>query len=397
MEIEKEELNAIKLTSDLVQIDSTDPGACEGEMVTYIEAWLRQNAPGVKIEKEEVVDHRYNLRAVLEGETGLPALIFICHMDTVVFGEGWKESKPLSGEIKEGKLYGRGSCDMKSGLACAMTVFAREARKAAEEGSPMRTLEFIATADEEDFMRGAEKAIASGWVTKDDWVLDMEPTDGKIRAAHKGRSWFELTVQGVTAHASTPYKGADAIAGLAEMICEIRKSVSRAPIHPELGDSTVTFGMVEGGYRPYVVPDHARVWIDMRLAPPLSLQQAEDIIKKAISTGEQRVPGVRGTYKTTGSRPYVEKDENSPLLHSLCEAVSAVTGIPAVVDIFPGYTDTAVIAGKLANHNCMSYGPGNLELAHKPDEYVDTEDICRCTRVIAALADSLLYKNLTLR
>lgn len=383
--------SVITLAQELVRIDSSDPGAYEGEISTYVEQWLRDNAPNALIERKEVIPKRDNLCAVLPGEEAHPALIFICHMDTVTLGEGWKESTPLSGEIKEERLYGRGACDMKSGLACAMSVFASCARQAESLGKPKRTMKLIATVDEEDFMRGAEQAVASGWVSSEDWVLDMEPTDGAVRVAHKGRTWFELTVQGVTAHASTPYKGADAIAGISEMVCEIRRAVQNAPVHSELGNSTVTFGMIEGGYRPYVVPDKARVWIDMRLVPPLTTARAEDIIKEAMAKGEAYVPGVRGTYIVTGDRPYIERDENSPLLKELCQAVETVTASPARIDIFPGYTDTAVIAGTLSNHNCMSYGPGNLELAHKPDEYVSLEDIRRCHKVLNHLARTVLY------
>ena len=96
---------------------------------------------------------------------------------------------------------------MKSGLACALSAFTSMALKARDGQKPKRTLVFIGTVDEEDFMRGAEAAIADGWVTKDCWVLDTEPTNGRIEVAHKGRTWFEITVKGITAHASTPWKG----------------------------------------------------------------------------------------------------------------------------------------------------------------------------------------------
>lgn len=385
---------AVELTQEMVRIDSSDPGAYEGEIGDFIERWLKGHAPGVFVERGEVVDGRENLCAVLEGKAEHPALIFICHMDTVTLGEGWERSTPLSGEIMDGKLYGRGACDMKSGLACAMSVFAACAKKAEKLGIPGRTMKLIATVDEEDFMRGAEHAISSGWVSAEDWVLDMEPTDGKIEVAHKGRAWFELSVEGITAHASTPHKGADAIAGISEMICEIRRAIQDAPVHHELGNSTVTFGMIEGGYRPYVVPDKAKVWIDMRLVPPLTTARAEEIVRKAMEAGEERVPGVHASYVITGNRPFIEKDESSLLLNHLCWAVEKVTNAAAVVDIFPGYTDTAVIAGVLENHNCMSYGPGSLELAHKPDEHVEVKEIYRCCAVLQSLADDILFKSI---
>ena len=271
---------------------------------------------------------------------------------------------------------------MKAGLGCCMTAFANAAKRAHEEGiSPKRPLKLICSMDEEDFMRGVEAAIRSGWVNEQDWILDSEPTNGQIQVAHKGRTWFEITVTGHTAHASTPWKGADAIAAMAEIISHVRHAIQSAPTHPDLGTSTVTFGQISGGYRPYVVPDSCKLWIDMRLVPPTDTTRAVQIVESAITHAQSEVPGIQASYVITGNRPYVEKDDHSPLLHLLHETCCHVTGKETAISHFPGYTDTAVIAGTLHNHNCMSYGPGNLECAHQPDEWVDVEDILRCEEV----------------
>ena len=380
--------DAMELTMKLVRIDSTDPGACEGEIGTFIFQYLKDL--GVPVIKKEVLPGRFNIMAKVEGKEDAPALVYICHMDTVTTGEGWTVS-PFGAEVIRGRIYGRGACDMKSGLACALSAFTSMALKARNGKKPGRSLVFIGTVDEEDFMRGAEAAIADGWVSKDSWVLDTEPTNGQIEVAHKGRTWFEITVTGITAHASTPWKGADAIAAMAEIIAAIRRRIAACPVHPDLGASTVTFGQIEGGYRPYVVPDSCRVWIDMRLVPPTETAGAAAIVEDAIAAATKEIPGITAAYQITGNRPYVEKDEQSPLLNALSRACEEVTGEPAPVSFFPGYTDTAVIAGTLGNHNCMSYGPGDLELAHKPDEYVPCEDILRCEEVLTRLADNLLF------
>ncbi|WP_418579217.1 M20 family metallopeptidase [Hungatella sp.] len=380
--------DAMELTMKLVRIDSTDPGACEGEIGTFIFQYLKDL--GVPVIKKEVLPGRFNIMAKVEGEEDAPTLVYICHMDTVTTGEGWTVS-PFGAEVIRGRIYGRGACDMKSGLACALSAFTSMALKARNGKKPGRSLVFIGTVDEEDFMRGAEAAIADGWVSKDSWVLDTEPTNGQIEVAHKGRTWFEITVNGITAHASTPWKGADAIAAMAEIIAAIRRRIAACPVHPDLGASTVTFGQIEGGYRPYVVPDSCRVWIDMRLVPPTDTAGAAAIVEDAIAAATKEIPGITAAYQITGNRPYVEKDEQSPLLNALSRACEEVTGEPAPVSFFPGYTDTAVIAGTLGNHNCMSYGPGDLELAHKPDEYVPCEDILRCEEVLTRLADNLLF------
>ena len=380
---------AVKLLKDLIRIDSTNPGAYEREIKDYIKDWLSP-LPGVVITEEEVLPGRYNLMAELpaavnEGEEVPPALVFICHMDTVVVGDGW--TMPPFGAVEmDNCIYGRGACDMKAGLACCMAAFAEAANRAEEEGiAPKRPLKLICSMDEEDFMRGSEAAIRSGWVTGKDWVMDAEPTNKQIQVAHKGRTWYVIDVQGHTAHASTPWKGSDAIAAISEIIREIRLAIKHAPTHPDLGQSTVTFGQIQGGYRPYVVPDSAKVWIDMRLVPPLDTAHTTAIVEAAIEHAKKEVPGIDASYTITGDRPYIEKDDNSPLLHALINAVETSINKTPEVACFPGYTDTAVIAGKLGNHNCMSYGPGNLENAHQPDEFVKIKAIERCVKVYTEL------------
>lgn len=382
----EEKRDAIFFTKQLVRLDSSNPGNYEKEIKDYIESILPKE--GVVISTSEVLPNRYNLMAEIEGEIKTPAMIFICHMDTVMLGEDWTK-EPLGAEELDGKIYGRGACDMKSGLACAISAFCEIAREVKEGKRLKHSLKLICSADEEDFMRGVEKAIADGWVQKEDWIMDTEPTNGQIQVAHKGRTWFEITIDGITAHASTPWKGADANAAMAEVIREIRLSIERLKPHEDLGISTVTFGQIQGGYRPYVVPDHCTVWVDMRLVPPTNTKMAEEIVKQAIYKAEQTIAGVKGHYKITGDRPYVEKDENSYLLHQLKQCADEVTGEDTKISFFPGYTDTAVIAGTLGNRNCMSYGPGNLELAHKPDEWVAIEDIVRCEKVLKKLARTM--------
>ena len=378
--------NAVELTKKLITIESTDPGTLETEVGAFL--YQRLKASADMAERMEVQPGRYNLRAKLLGDETMPELVFICHMDTVTIGEGWTRP-PFGACEEEGRIYGRGACDMKSGLACAVAAF----EEAAGWQRPLlRTLTFIATVDEEGAMAGVEKALEAGWIKEDAYVLDMEPTDGKIRVSHKGRIWFLLDVRGVTAHASTPWKGADAIAGAAEMISHIRQRISEAPVHEEMGPSTVTFGMIEGGYQPYVVSDRCRVTIDMRLAPPLDDEGAAAVVREAIAYGEDKIKGCRGSYEITGAWPYVEKKEDSALLAELKKAVRGIGEEPAT-DVFPGYTDTAVIAGRLKNSNCMSYGPGSLEAAHKPDEYVPIKDVDRCVRVLVQLEKNLLLED----
>ncbi|WP_286684035.1 M20 family metallopeptidase [Collinsella sp. UBA1693] len=346
----------------------------------------------ISIKELEVFPTRRNLNVTVAGYGSAPNLVYICHMDTVTLGEGWSTDTPaLGATVRENRLYGRGACDMKGGLACALSALFSLMDAMEHTGTqPERGFSLICTVDEEANMRGVEAAIDAGWVGTDEWVLDTEPTDNQIQVAHKGRTWFELDIKGVTAHASQPWEGADAVAATAEAISHIRRSIEALPHHAELGASTVTFGMVQGGYQPYVVPDACTTWIDMRLVPPATTAKAETIVQDAIERAQREVAGIQGAYRITGDRPPIERDSSSPLLAALSKTVEQTTGAPAQVSYFTGYTDTAVIAGTRSNHNCMSYGPGSLALAHKPNEWVPRDDI---QRVEAVLTDLLLSQS----
>lgn len=392
---------AWRLARELVRIDSSDPGAYEDEIERFIKRLIEQQLAqldssaldAVQIEELEVLPGRRNLKVTVPGQSDEPRLIYICHMDTVTLGDGWDaDIEPLGAVVRDDKLYGRGACDMKGGLACAIAALVHTLERVAADGAlPRRGFSLICSVDEEDFMRGSEAAIDAGWVGSREWVLDTEPTDGQIQVAHKGRTWFEIEMAGVTAHASQPWKGADAVAAIAEVVCSLRRTFATLPLHEELGPSTITFGQIEGGYRPYVVPDHAKVWVDMRLTPPTDTAAATRMVEQAIVAAEAAVPGCHGSYTVTGDRPAIERDPASPLLAALKCTADDVTGTDTTVGFFTGYTDTAVIAGKTGNRNCMSYGPGSLALAHKPNEYVPHADIVRCQNVLIALADNTLW------
>ncbi|RGK38026.1 M20 family peptidase [Collinsella sp. TF11-5AC] len=392
---------AWRLAQELVRIDSSDPGAYEDEIERFIKRLIEQQLAqldssaldAVQIEELEVLPGRRNLKVTVPGQSDEPRLVYICHMDTVTLGDGWDaDIAPLGAVVRDDKLYGRGACDMKGGLACAIAALVHTLERVASDGAlPRRGFSLICSVDEEDFMRGSEAAIDAGWVGSREWVLDTEPTDGQIQVSHKGRTWFEIEMAGVTAHASQPWKGADAVAAMAEVVCSLRRTFATLPLHEELGPSTITFGQIEGGYHPYVVPDHAKVWVDMRLTPPTDTAAATRMVEQAIVAAEAAVPGCHGSYTATGDRPAIERDPASPLLAALKRAADDVTGADTTVGFFTGYTDTAVIAGKTGNRNCMSYGPGSLALAHKPNEYVPHADINRCQQVLIALADNVLW------
>lgn len=375
----------VLLTRRMVGIESSNPGAYEGAMADFVAAWLEENTPA-RVTRQPVLPGRENVIAALPGASRDHSLVYICHMDTMPVGEGWTVPA-LEGKIIDGRLYGRGSCDMKAGLAAAMIAFRNFAARGVR---PRYDFRLIATVNEEDAMTGAEEAVRGGYVDAGSYVLDAEPTDSRIQAAHKGKTWFVLRVRGKTCHASMPEKGCDAIAAMAEIITRINRKLARLPRHPEMGPCTATFGTIQGGWNPYIVPDACTATLDLRLVPPVTNEETVALVREAAAEGAAAFPGAACEVEVTAARPAIERDDGSFLLARLKAAVEEVTGGPLPVDFFPGYTDTAVIAALTGNRNCMSFGPGSLDQAHRPDEFVPCEEIVRSAAVMTRLAEDIL-------
>lgn len=380
-----EAMDEILLTQEMVRIESSNPGAYEGAMGDFVYNWFKTNT-GAEVIREPVHDGRDNIVAILRGRSGGHNLTYICHMDTVPVGDGW-EYPPLEARIVDGRIYGRGSCDMKAGLAAGMIAFRNIARLKAE----LRyDFVFIATVNEEDTMTGAEQAVRDGYVDENSYVLDAEPTDSRIQVAHKGKTWFILNTHGQACHASTPQKGSDAVAAMAEIITRINRKLKQLPRHEEMGVCAATFGTIRGGLNTNIVPAECTVTVDMRLVPPTTNRQSIALVEEAIAEGLAEVPGTSCDYTVTAQRPAVEKDDGSFLLARLRAAVVKAVGGELPVDFFPGYTDTAVIAAMTGNRNCMSFGPGSLDRAHKPNEFVPCDEIVRSAAVMTELAKDIL-------
>lgn len=381
-----ETLEEIRLTQQMVQIESSNPGTFEAAMFEFVYDWLQRNT-SAEIFRKPVHPGRDNIVAILRGKSRGHNLTYICHMDTMPAGEGW-EYPPFSAEIIDGKLYGRGACDMKAGLAAAMLAF----RNLSRLEKPLNyDFQLIATVNEEDAMTGAEQAVRDGYVNADSYVLDAEPTDSRIQVAHKGKTWFELTTHGKTCHASMPQHGCDAIAAMAEIITRVNRKLAELPVHPEMGACSATFGTIRGGWNPYIVPDACTATLDMRLTPPTTNARSAELVREAIAEGLAMVPGATCDCTVTAQRPAIEKDNDSFLLAALRKAVTNVTGGELPVDFFPGYTDTAVIAALTGCRNCMSFGPGSLEQAHCPNEFVPCWEITRSVAVMTRLAEDILF------
>lgn len=383
-----EDREVITLTQRLVQIESTNVGTFEGEVSRFISDWLKENTEAEVI-RDEFAPGRFNVMATIKGKTDKPNFLCLAHMDTVPVGNGWTKD-PFAAEIEGNKMYGRGTCDMKCGVAIGMLVFRDMENYCREKGmTPAMDFTFVATGDEEDVMKGADRLVELGIGNKDSLVLDTEPTNGTIMMGHKGKTWFEISTQGKPAHGSMPATGVDAIIAMSEVILEIRNRINAYPEDPVMGKPSVCFGTIEGGNNTNIVAESCTITIDMRLSPPLTTEASYKLVEDAIAAGTARVPGSSGAYRVIAKRPYVQINNDSVLLKNLQESCLKVTGKKPEALVTTAYTDSGVVDGSTGCGNGMSYGAGGGNV-HQADEYADCDSILEAYEVIGDLAKRLL-------
>ncbi|MDA8218149.1 MAG: M20 family metallopeptidase [Dehalococcoidales bacterium] len=377
---------ALGLTQALVRIPSENPIGKEAECARFVAEWFRRL--GVTVTVDELAPGRPNVIARLPGGSE-PPLVYLAHLDTVPAGQGWSVD-PFGGIVHDGRLYGRGAADMKSGVAAAMMAM----KQIAESGIvPKRDFLVCATVDEEGAsMLGAVDLVKRGLVGADALIVASEPTSLDLVVAQKGVMWYRLETWGKMAHAGTPHIGADALYGLAKAIVAIKEAFAALPYdHPILGRATVTVGQAAGGVKTNVVPDQAWAEIDTRLVPPLMPAAAESMIREVVEAAASSVPGVQGAVSVvTIDRPPVEASADSPLLPAFAEAFKEATAKEIRQSGFPAYTDAAIIAAMTGNPNCVLFGPGHLEQAHTVDEFVPVEEIEVAAAVLGRTAAILL-------
>jgi succinyl-diaminopimelate desuccinylase len=300
--------------------------------------------------------------------TGKEKIVLTGHFDTVPIGEPnqWKYD-PFSAKIEEGKLFGRGSADMKGGITTLIGIL--KSLKENPEFLEKYTLVFLGTADEEAGMTGALTAFRKG-VMKDVILLIVaEPTNMNIGIAEKGLLWANITITGKSAHSSMPYEGINSIEGALNLIPKLNK-VLGVKTNEVLGKSTLNLSKIEGGTVINVVPEKTTLQVDYRLVPEQDKTKLiEDLKNIKISPCSLDI-------KITHTLPAIQTDVAHPFIQNLKQLnESEIIGLPYA-------TDAAMLIKEKNPVPFVIFGPGNPELAHKVDECIDIEDIFKATRLL---------------
>ena len=353
-------MNPTDIACDLVRIpsvnpDGGDPGTehtGEAACARWIASFL--DCCGTSAELREVFPGRPNVVAQFQSDApGKPRILFAPHTDTV--SVAGMTVDPFGGEIRDGRLWGRGASDTKGPMASMLWAL-REA------GSALASLPyeiwFAGLVGEEAGQFGA-KALAQQ--EQFDFVIAGEPTDLNVVHAHKGSVWATLRTRGHAVHASRPDAGENAIYKMSEAVDCIRKEflpVLAALRDPILGNPTISVGTIRGGSKVNIVPDFCEAVVDMRTIPGQDVLIFEALLRK-------RVPDIE--ISLSGSAP-LYTDPSHPLIKSLQSCGAELTGAP-------WFCDAAVFATQ--GSAAVACGPGNIAQAHTCDEFISLEDLER--------------------
>ncbi|MEP7117974.1 MAG: ArgE/DapE family deacylase [Acidobacteriota bacterium] len=367
-----------RLLRDLVAIDSVNPtlvpGAA-GEAAVAARLVREFEAMGLQVEVQEVAPGRPNVVATLEGRAPGRSLMLCGHIDTVgVAGM----AAPFTPVEQDGRLYGRGAQDMKSGVA-AMTDAVRVV--AAGGGLAAGRVILACVVDEEHSSIGAD-ALVTRW--RADAGVVTEPTDLDVAVVHKGFSWSQIETIGRAAHGSRPADGVDAILHMGRVLGalqELEAGLRTGARHPRLGPASLHASTIEGGRELSSYPDLCTLHLERRTLPG----EAEDVLTEEIAAIIARLtaadPSFRAEVTTLFGRPPYEIDPTHPLPQALTAAAKSA-GCRADTIGMSFWTDAAVLGA--AGIPSVLFGPTGAGL-HGVDEWVDLHSVRQCRDALAML------------
>jgi acetylornithine deacetylase len=377
----------VELLRELVRRPSVNPMgrtdvppdlAFESRVTDYLEGRLRDL--GVPVERWEVAPGRCNLVARYAPPNPPFTVLWEAHQDTVP--TDGMSVEPFAGELRDGRVYGRGACDVKGGAAAMLTAFARLVTTR-PPGSAAVILAF--TIDEEHTFLGVQHLVAhlatAGPLP--DFAVVAEPTSLNIVSAHKGVVRWALETAGVAAHSSRPEVGVNAIYRMAKVIVALEEyagELSRGPRDPLLGAGSLSVGMVTGGVSPNTVPDRCRVELDRRLLPGESASAAVAAVEAFV---RQRAGVPFASLPPAFACPPLSADRSTALVAKLGAAIDAVVGTHRV-EAMPYGTDASTIAE--AGIPVVVFGPGDIAQAHTRDEFLAVDQLHAAVEVLARFA-----------
>ncbi|WP_138472653.1 M20 family metallopeptidase [Poseidonocella sp. HB161398] len=354
------------LTRKLVAFDTINPPGREAEAMRYCAELLA--SIGFDCRLTEHGEGRSSLVAQRGPEGGL---VFSGHLDTVPLGRAPWTQPPHEGRVVDGRLYGRGSSDMKGGVAAFLVA---AARASCDAGTGI-----ILTAGEETGCDGARWLAEAGALPKAGAIVVGESTDNQPLCGHKGALWLKLAAEGRTAHGATPALGVNAIAAMAPTLARLC-AFDPAVRHPQMGAATCNLGTIRAGINVNSVPDLCELAVDLRSVEGITHAALRDAIRALCDDGIR--------IETLLDLPAVWTDPEDPWFAAAAATARAVTGQADRLSCATYFTDASILKPALGEPPVMILGPGSMDQPHGTDEYVRLSRLAEAVEIYAALISS---------
>ena len=399
----------IALTQDLIRIPTLNPpGALYRDICDYLDRRLRKSGFATQLIRahgtpgDSDAYPRWNIVARRDGTRAGECVHFNSHIDVVEVGHGWTQD-PFGGALIDGKIYGRGACDMKGGLAAS--IIAAEAFIATHPDFA-GAVEISGTADEESGGYGGVAYLAEqGFFdpARVQHVIIPEPLHkDRVCLGHRGGWWAEIETHGEIAHGSMPFLGDCAVRHMGAVLAAFETTLYPAmaarrtdmPVVPDgARSSTMNINSIHGGQPEFAegdtslpahcVPDSCRIVIDRRFLAEENIEDVRGEVTALLEDLKTRRDKFSYDLREINMVLPSMTDRDAPVVQVIADEIEKVLGRPAQFVASPGTYDQKHIdrIGKLKN--CIAYGPGLLELAHKPDEYIGVDDMIDSAQVMA--------------
>jgi acetylornithine deacetylase len=359
------------VSTESVNPDLVSGGSGERQIASYVAAFLKD--AGLHSELVEIAPGRFNVIGRLRGKETGKALLLNGHLDTVgVTGM----DDPFSARVENGRLFGRGAQDMKSGLAAILTA----AEALARDGLPGGELIVAAVADEEYRSIGTSDVIARG--IRADAAVVTEPTGLEIAAAHKGFAWAAVETYGRAAHGSRPADGVDAIAHMGRVLRDIenlQQRLAASPGHPLLGPGSVHASIISGGQELSSYPARCRLDLERRLIPGEGGPTLEAEIGDILARLSAADPRFKATYSPGYWASSLETPSETPIVGVLARVAREVLGREPEIGAVSFWTDAALLSA--AGIPAVLLGPTGAGL-HSDMEYVELDSVFACAEIL---------------
>jgi acetylornithine deacetylase len=370
-----------KLACELVAIESVNPdlvsdGSGEAEIARFVESWLRDQ--GLEVSIVEPVRGRPSVVGVLRGSGGGKTLMLNAHMDTVGAGGMERAFEPV---VRDGRIYGRGACDMKGSLAAIMLT-AREAGRLGLKGDLIIT----AVSDEEVASLGTSAVLEQFHA---DAAIVTEPTELRLCLAHKGFVWLEVETRGLAAHGSLPEAGIDAIGRMGRIltgIVNLDRRLRAGAGHRLLGRGSVHASVIEGGQEWSTYPARCAVKVERRTIPGEGAPRAMGELEALIALAREEDPRLEATVRIVLERAASELGADHPLAVAVAQAASDAMDANAEAIGVGYWMDMALT--NAAGIPTVAFGPAGKG-EHADVEWVDVASLERCVQVYLRAAENL--------